>query len=138
MSVLIMSQFASFLIMSQLAGAPVGRTADAQQLVGLRPEQQRRRCNIQGHAQGQPVQGAGTQFTCFTSTKVRILTQTVAQWRIIFSGAGLGMCCIAIFVAFTSECPMLDKLSVWAAGSRSFRVCFCVLDQPSLFVLVCG
>lgn len=35
-----------------------------------------------------------------------------AQWRIIFSGAGLGMCCIAIFVAFTSECPMLDKLSV--------------------------
>jgi hypothetical protein len=40
----------------------------------------------------------------------------VAQWRIIFSGAGLGMCCIAIFVAFTSECPMLDKLSVLPAG----------------------
>ena len=87
---------------------------------------------------GSPFKAQVRSLLALLVQKVGILTQKVAQWRIIFSGAGLGMCCIAIFVAFTSECPMLDKLSVWAAGSRSFRVCFCVLDQPSLFVLVCG
>jgi hypothetical protein len=33
---------------------------------------------------GPPVEGAGTQFTCFTSTKVQILTQRaewVRRWR---------------------------------------------------------
>jgi len=33
-----------------------------------------------------------------------------AQWRVLLSGGALGMVTIAIFVAFSSECPMLDKL----------------------------
>jgi hypothetical protein len=34
-----------------------------------------------------------------------------AQWRVIATGSALGIAIIAIFVAFTSECPMLEKLS---------------------------
>ena len=33
-----------------------------------------------------------------------------AQWRVLLTGSGLGICFVAVFVAFTSECPMLAKL----------------------------
>jgi len=33
-----------------------------------------------------------------------------AQWRTLVTASSFGMCCVSIFVAFSSECPMLDKL----------------------------
>jgi hypothetical protein len=34
-----------------------------------------------------------------------------AQWRTILTGGALAMCSIAVFVSFSSECPMLEKLA---------------------------
>ena len=34
-----------------------------------------------------------------------------AQWRTMLTCGALAMLAIAIFVSFTSECPMLEKLS---------------------------